>query len=143
MEYTDPLTLLLPTGLDARLELGRANVDMACRDLRRFYGLLDRARRAIVGTFTDDEIGALVSTMIGTRFDTVDDIGRLPLSVQDGWPELKAQWNIDGADLMCKLKAMDAVQMCALVDALERYCNRDTNPTPEKWSDVLADATDS
>ena len=141
MEYTDPLTLLLPTGLDARLELGRAHVDMAYRDLRRFYGLLDRARRAIAGNFNDDEIGALVSTMIGTRFDTVDDIGRLPHDVEDGLPELKAQWDIDGADLMRKLKALDVVQMCALVDALERYCNRDTDATPEKWSDVLADVT--
>ena len=141
MEYRDSLTPLLSTGLDARLELGRGHVDMAYRDLRRFYGLLDRARRAIVGNFNDDEIRALASTVIGTRFETVDDIGHLPHNVEDGLPELKAQWNIDGADLMRKLKALDVVQMCALVDALERYCNRDTNPTPEKWSDVLADVT--
>ena len=139
MEHTDPLTPLLPTGLDARLELGRTHVDMAYRDLRRFYGLLDKARKTIIGTFTDDEIGALVSTMIGTRFDTVADIRRLPLNVEDGLPELKAQWDIDGVDLMRKLQALDVVQMCALVDALERHCNSDANPTSEKASDVLGE----
>ena len=141
MEYTDPLTLLLPTGLDARLEMGRPPVDMAYRDLRRFYGLLDKARKTIIGTFTDDEIGGLVSIMIGTRFDTVADMRRLTLNVEDSLPELKAQWDIDGADLARKLQALDAVQMCALVDALERHCNSDANPTSEKESDVLGEVT--
>lgn len=141
MEYTDPLTLLLPTGLDARLERGREHVDAAYRDLRRFYDLLDKARRSIVGTFTDYEIGALVSAILGTRQDSLRDVLLFPASVEDGLPELKARWDIDGADLVRKLQALDAVQMCALVDALERHCNSDANPTSENASDVLGEVT--
>lgn len=93
---------------------------VAKRDLGRYYDVLARELKLAAATLTRGEKLALCDLSNGTLWDSTS-IGFLWAEVADTSPAQLAQWKINQAALVEKLRALTPTQTLALVDALERW----------------------
>ncbi len=93
-------------------------IQIAARDLERYYALLPRA----TPRFSEEEAGLLADAFAG-RTIPADDPRAVWSTVQKGIQRdgLDRRWFVDGVSLVAKLRFLDPLQRVALIDAFERY----------------------
>lgn len=114
--------------IDAR---GEARSTTIARDLERLYALYKLALRDV--PLAEREAMLLVDVLNGTLMDAAT-AAVLWGEIEDGITlnGLAAKWEIDGADLVRRLKALDNLHALALIDAAERYwCAISSGGQPE------------
>lgn len=115
--------LYLRTSLEAELEeRGDNRSHIINRDLDRLYTLYRRAIREV--PLTLKEACLIVDTMNSTLMDA-NSAQLLWASVEDAinLDGLDVKWEVEGSELVGKLKGLTAFQCMALVDGAERFWN--------------------
>lgn len=115
--------------IDARGERGAANRSgVINRDLERYYEILRYGLQSLRDRLTDSEMAAILDNLNGCWMAETVSVRLIYANVEDGLDEgLAEKWQIDGPELVRKLKNLSFAESCALVDAVERWWNRIAN----------------
>jgi hypothetical protein len=128
----DRLRITMPHELVQQL-IARSPLDtqqhstIISRDLDRYYFLLDRARIRLRELFDTAETGAICEAcrQYQLRHGAGEpwNIPLLHTQVLEAIElhDLDQQWNVDGRELVTKLRSLDHLALFALVDAVERF----------------------
>lgn len=93
-------------------------------DLSRYYEALARSRKALRTQLSAGEVAAIVDICNGTLHQS-STLHWLHASMLDALDDGIAQkWEIDGEELVEKLRSLSYFETAALVDAAERYWQR-------------------
>ncbi len=112
------------------------------RSLTRYFVLLAYERRELREQYSDKECGLILDACNGTAFFDAFSVRMLPAGVEDAiqFDRLDAKWGVDGPALVAKLKATTFSQRIALVDAVQRWWARSTQPgDPPQYGEMLAE----
>lgn len=121
--------ITVPPGVAERLgRRGQATVTQAAQEaLERYLELLEIGRAALRDRgFPADQLGALAAVSSATVWSAHDlgpvspDGNSIAAAVADEDPEVVGQYT-DRAGLLRRLRDLSAVEVAALIDALERY----------------------
>lgn len=109
-------SVVLMAKLDER---GKRN-DVAKRDLDRYYALVEWYGSRL--SFADAEWSLLRDAFSGTAFADTSPRA-LPTLIQDAiaLDKLDRKWDVEGAALLEKIKALGYAESLALIDAVERW----------------------
>ena len=124
----------------SRLQQNEQNVSgTISRDLDRYYAALERARRSLREKLSQSEISAVIDNLNDCWMAEPYSIQLVYANIADGIQEegLAQAWGIDGPALVEKLRTMSFIELCALVDASERWWNRIANGEKPDFSDAL------
>jgi hypothetical protein len=109
--------------------------------LCRYLEALRRARVKLRPLFSPEECGLLIDVGNGTLY--------YPYSIALVWAEVAdsisegyaEKWGVDGPVLVEKLRALDYIHTCALVDAIERWWQGEYHRQPAAgYGKLLAEA---
>ncbi len=106
--------------------------------LQRYFYLLEEKRERLEDCFYESEIGLMCDACNGTRWN-MKTIRFLPRSIEDALEvdRLDEKWEVNGEYLVRKLKELDLLSMCALVDAIERFWSGPYHKERPDYSKVL------
>jgi hypothetical protein len=109
------------------------------RVLNRYFHLISQRRRQLRPSFANEELGLMVDACNGTMW-YVHTIQYLPLEIAEAikLDRLDEKWGVDGAGLVAKLKELDLLSLCALVDGIERFWSGAYHKESLEYSKVLA-----
>ncbi len=95
----------------------------ANRALERYFYLLGERRRRLKDNFTQGEMSLLVDACNGIVWWDAHCIKLLPREIEDAimLNKLDEKWEVDGPALVARLKELDLVALCALMDSVERF----------------------
>ncbi len=115
--------------IDARGERGSANRSgVINRDLERYYEILKYGRQSLRDRLSEGEVSAILDNLNGCWLAEPVSIRLIYANVADGLEDgLAEKWQIDGPELVQKLKNLSFAESCALADAAERWWNRVAN----------------
>lgn len=101
---------------------GESAGEIANRDLDRYYKLLQWQLRTVQLTKAEamlicDALNGLIHS-----FD-LDPQQVLCIEIQDAlaWESLEVKWEVDKAEILSKLRALNILQAAAIIDAVERF----------------------
>ncbi len=108
------------------------------RMLDRYLHLLSDRRNHLRPSFSNEELGLMVDACNGAIW-YAHSIQHLPLEIADAieLDRLDEKWGVDGAGLVAKLKALDLLSLCALVDGIERFWSGAYHKVTSDYSIVL------
>jgi len=96
--------------------------------LDRYFESLRRARARLVGQFSAGELALIADSSNGTRWDAYS-VPLLYANVEDGLDDgLAEKWEVEGAALVAKLRALSYIEAAAIVDAVERWWAHEPRP---------------
>lgn len=106
--------------IEERLDASFTTHQIGNRDLGRYYNLLDYALKEV--TLTEQEALFIVDSTNGSIFDEVG-IRMLWAGLEDSirYDSLDAKYQIDGNELINKIKKANIAYLFALADAIERF----------------------
>lgn len=108
--------------IDARGEERSGVID---RDLGRYYEALRRTRRALRELLSEDELSLITDARNGTAMMDAGSVQMLAAEIEDSLEDgLADKWDVDGPDLVARLRGLPYIQCAALVDAVERHWER-------------------
>lgn len=112
----------------------------AATALERYFYLLANRRGELRGQFSDSELGLLCDACNGSRYGVASNVKHLPIGIEDAvkLDRLDQKWEIDGAALVSKLKELDLLSLCTLVDGIERFWSGAYHKENADFSQVLA-----
>lgn len=127
------------TGADPELIVGRSTI--ISRDLERYYESLKYVRQQLRDQFSTKEISLILDSANGMLLSDPVSVRLLWANVEDAisLDELDKKWEVDGAMLVAKLRALDYFSLCALADACERWWNRVGRGEQPDFTAALAD----
>ena len=86
------------------------------------------ARARLVGQFSAGELALIADSSNGTRWDAYS-VPLLYANVEDGLDDgLAEKWEVEGAALVAKLRALSYIEAAAIVDAVERWWAHEPRP---------------
>lgn len=96
------------------------------RHLERYFSMLDRARRELRQTLTDNEAMLIVDVLNGVGFWDTFGIYMVAHEVADGisMDGLDKKWSVDKQEILTKLARLNDAQHLALVDSVTQWWNK-------------------
>ena len=94
--------------------------------LERYLALLARARAELRNQLSDHECALIIDATNGTAFADTISLGMLWDEIEDACQldQLDRKWDVNGSDMVAKIKAAGMIGQTALIDASERWWNR-------------------
>ncbi len=130
-------TIILPARTVGQLHLRDSHENRSATiltQLDRYFYLLDRACAKLAETFTTSELALIADATNGIRW--ADSVGLNHLWVElhhaVHTDQLAEKWGVDGTALIRKVKELDLLSTFALVDAVERWWNRQVGPGEDR-----------
>ena len=112
------------------------------RAVMRYLSIMAYERRELRPQFNAQECGLILDACNGVAFFDSFSVRLFPDGVRDAieMDELDKKWKVDGSALLAKLDAITFSQRMTLVDAVQRWWNRTTEPGEQpQYGDLLVD----
>lgn len=95
----------------------------ANRALERYFHILGERRRRLKDSLTQAELSLLVDACNGIVWWDAECIKLLPREIEDAimLNKLDEKWDVDEQALLARLKELDLLALCALMDWVERF----------------------
>lgn len=112
------------------------------RMLDRYFATLQWCRRDLRKLLNDQEIALILDSLNGVAHYDTYSIQLVWAGVADSieMDELDKKWEVNGPELVAKLKALDYAHEVALVDAAEMWWNRVGNGEQPEYKEALEPA---
>ncbi len=131
----------LPEELVAAMEARGEQPSVIVRDLARYYDMVERGRKSLVGLFSDSELRLLADMTASTVLDA-NFIDSLPSAIEDAIADNKRNQGEDLSSITGKVRSLDHAALYALLDGIERFwmkSARQEETTPQAIANGLGD----